>query len=263
MNYLLGEAAIKCLHLIDKYILDNLDLREYSHQQFTITNPHFFDTIDSIEKAYWFGFMCADGCVHIRLGNKYEISLELSKKDRTELIKFAQVLGFDPSRIRDRLRFLKNKNGSVSIVEMSVLKFSCRIMGESLIRNGKFGSKSKDSLKKVPKLIKDLVNMAQLKNSDLSKTFEGQIALAWLLGYFDGDGTVYRDRKGHKFSGEIISSSKSLLLDIKKTFSIVNKIGFKDKFQDTYRLALGPELYRLMMRIYPHSMLRKRPDTYK
>ncbi len=202
--------------------------------------------------------MCADGSIYIN-HNKYEISLELSKKDKSELIKFARTVGFDISRIKDRTRYVKWRDGNISISEMSIVKFVCRPMGQALIKHGKFGSNSIAANKIIPKIIKNFVKKAISKNLDLLKTKSGRLALAWLLGYFDGDGTVYRDRKNLKFSGDIISSSKSLLKDIRKVYMIKNKVGFKDKKQDTYRLALGPELYRNMMRTYSNSMPRKRP----
>ena len=67
-------------------------------------------------------------------------------------------------------------------------------------------------------------------------------------------------RRGYKFSGEIISSSKSLLEDIRNLYRIKNRLGFKDKNQKTYRLAIGADLYREMMLVYSNSMQRKRPD---
>jgi len=133
-------------------------------------------------------------------------------------------------------------------------------MGQALLKNGKFGSKSEDFSKRVPIKIKNFIKMARAENKILSYTLKGRIGLVWLLGYFDGDGTVHRDRKGKNFSGEIISSSKSLLKDIKKTYKLEYSVGFKDVKQYTYRLSLGTKLYKTIMNIYPASMQRKRPE---
>jgi len=141
-----------------------------------------------------------------------------------------------------------------------MLRFICLPMGEVLMKNGKFGSGSEDRKKRVPKIIRNLLNTAFHNYHRLSDSQEGKIGLAWLLGYFDGDGTVYYNRKGYKFSGEIISSSKGLLDDIRNLYKIKNVLGFKDKKQKTYRLAIGADLYREMMAVYSNSMQRKRPN---
>jgi len=248
------------IDLINDYIEQNPNLREYSSQQFNITNPHIFDEINSVNKAYWLGFLCADGSLSIDSRNKYEITLELSSKDRFELIKFAKFVGFNPLKIRDRYRILKNKEGRISHFKMSSVRFLCKPMGQALLKNGKFGSKSEDFSKRVPLIIKNFIRSAKTENNNLSYTLKGRIGLAWLLGYFDGDGTVYKDRKGKKFSGEIISCSKELLKDIKRTYEIEYPVGFKDEKQDTYRLSLGTNLYKTAINIYPDSMQRKRPD---
>ena len=52
LKQLLADDANFCISLIDEYISNNPDLREYSYQQFTITNPHFFDIIDTIENDF-------------------------------------------------------------------------------------------------------------------------------------------------------------------------------------------------------------------
>lgn len=52
-------------------------------------NSSIFHTIDTEEKAYWLGFMYADGCVY---GDSY-ISLELAIKDKEHLVKFNSFLG--------------------------------------------------------------------------------------------------------------------------------------------------------------------------
>lgn len=256
----IDKNPAQIIDLINYYIEQNPNLREYSYQQFTITNPHIFDEIDSVNKAYWLGFLCADGSLSIDSSNKYEISLELSSKDRIELIKFAKFVGFNSSKIRDRYRILKNKDGCISIFKMSCVRFLCKPMGQALLRNGKFGSNSEDLSKRVPLKIKDFLKSAKTVNNNLSNTLKGRIGLAQLLGYFDGDGTIHRDRKGKRFSGEIISSSKALLKDIKETYDIEYPVGFKDEKQDTYRLSLGTKLYKTIMSIYPDSMKRKRPN---
>ncbi|MBY8991958.1 MAG: LAGLIDADG family homing endonuclease [Candidatus Lokiarchaeota archaeon] len=245
--------------MIENYISNNSDLPEYSHHQYSIKYPHIFDKIDTVEKAYWLGFFCADASLFVRPTNKYEICLEISSKDKAELYKLAKFVGIDEKRIKDRVRLVKLKEGKISLSKMSKLRFLCLPMGEALIKNGKFGSGSEDGKKRVPNIIKKLLRIAFKKDHTLTESQEGKISLTWLLGYFDGDGTVYYDRKGLKFSGEIISSSKALLEDMKDVYKIENIIGFKDKNQGTYRLAIGPDIYKKMMSIYPKSLQRKRP----
>ncbi|MFW9987358.1 MAG: LAGLIDADG family homing endonuclease [Candidatus Odinarchaeota archaeon] len=239
---ILGCKAKNLILMIDDYISSNPDLPEYSHQQYFIKNPHIFDEIDTVEKAYWLGFLCADGSLYVQPTNKYEISSEISSKDKSELYKLAKFVGINEENIKDRLRLVKLKDGSISLSEMSYLRFTCLPMGEALVNNGKFGSGSSDDKKRVPNVIKKLMDFNQKQS--LSNSQERKIGLAWLLGYFDGDGTVYYDRKGFKLLGEIISSSKTLLQDIKNIYKIYNKIGFKDKNQGTYRLAIGPKIYK-------------------
>ena len=258
-NHIFEDKAEIFILMIENYILSNSDLPEYSHQQYCIKNPRIFDEIDTVEKAYWLGFFCADASLFVQPTNKYEICLEISRRDKTELYKLAKFVGIDEKRIKDRVRLVKLREGKTSLSEMSKLRFLCLPMGEALTKNGKFGSGSEDDKKRVPNIIKKLLRIAFNKDQSLTESQEGKISLAWLLGYFDGDGTVYYDRKGLKFSGEIISSSKALLEDMKDVYKIENTIGFKDKNQGTYRLAIGPDIYKKMMSIYPNSLQRKRP----
>lgn len=57
-------------------------------------NENIFENIDSEEKAYWLGFLFADG--HVRLNNLkkiYRLKVSLSKKDEFHLKKFATFVG--------------------------------------------------------------------------------------------------------------------------------------------------------------------------
>lgn len=49
-----------------------------------------FDPIDSEEKAYWLGFLAADGCI-----SRKQLALQLAAKDIDHLIKFKSFIGVD------------------------------------------------------------------------------------------------------------------------------------------------------------------------
>jgi intein-encoded DNA endonuclease-like protein len=59
-----------------------------THQGSTICNDAYFTEIDTEEKAYWLGFLTADGC--ITTDNR--ISIRLSSKDVQHLYKFRNAL---------------------------------------------------------------------------------------------------------------------------------------------------------------------------
>lgn len=68
--------------------------RSIKPQKKHIYNEQIFQNIDSEEKAYWLGFLFADG--HIRLPNKkkqYILKVSLSAKDQNHLEKLAKFLG--------------------------------------------------------------------------------------------------------------------------------------------------------------------------
>jgi hypothetical protein len=56
--------------------------------------PHknFFNNLDSEEKTYWLGFICADGWLDER---DKAVGISLSKKDKQHLKKFADLLGIE------------------------------------------------------------------------------------------------------------------------------------------------------------------------
>jgi len=57
-------------------------------------NERYFQAIDNEEKAYWLGFLAADGCVTRgkKLGDSPRISLHLAKQDYGHLVKLKQAL---------------------------------------------------------------------------------------------------------------------------------------------------------------------------
>ena len=55
-------------------------------------NIYVFDSINTEEKAYWLGFLYADGCI-FKHGNSYKLQLALSSKDEDHVIKFTNFIG--------------------------------------------------------------------------------------------------------------------------------------------------------------------------
>lgn len=69
-------------------------------------NEHIFDSIDTEEKAYWLGFIYADGTISSSPLRKdegakvqYQFELSLSSKDYTHLLKFADFLNYDRKKV--------------------------------------------------------------------------------------------------------------------------------------------------------------------
>jgi hypothetical protein len=57
-------------------------------------NDRFFQVIDSEEKAYWLGFLAADGCVTQgkKSGDSPRVTLNLAKRDHGHVVKLKQAL---------------------------------------------------------------------------------------------------------------------------------------------------------------------------
>ena len=50
-------------------------------------NENFFEKIDSPRKAYWLGFLYADGCIASGKRSDIELSLQLSDKEHLQKFK--------------------------------------------------------------------------------------------------------------------------------------------------------------------------------
>lgn len=84
-------------------------------------NENIFKKIDTEEKAYWLGFLYADGCVSSGDRNDIELSLQLS--DKEHLQKFKEFLGFGGKLITDSYRCrvsFKNKT-----IKSDLIKLGC------------------------------------------------------------------------------------------------------------------------------------------
>lgn len=263
-----GSRAKKCFELLNKYETLNPDLKEYSNQQYTINKPNYFKNIEeNPEASYWFGFLRADGS---RSGAPYQLTIELSAKDTDHLEQFAKVIEFPLDRITSRTRFKWYKR-ELKEYKAARVKFICKPMAKDIDKLGFQSSKAEQKF--IPiyviQALKKANKMAKQTNMDWWLTTPGKVGLAFLLGFFDGDGHY----AGSRYA-EICSSSKKFLEQIKELFEIKNKVVtgvahgeeswcFDQKYVSVglYTLTLGPKLYNKMINSYMDSMKRKRPQN--
>ena len=134
-----------------------LNVSEYSITKFFKDNcvyrfnENCFETIDSEEKAYWLGFLWADGNI-----SEYAIFLELQDSDKNHLEKFR--------------KFLKNEYQNFDITKGNCIRL--RANSKKIVEDLKsLGFGLKDNRVDIPNISPDLIRH-------------------FIRGYFDGDGHI-------------------------------------------------------------------------
>jgi len=240
----LGDNASSFITLIEKYEIKN-DLKKYSKQQWHYHNPtlkeDYFKSLDTVEKGYWYGFLSADGYLQVLQEKdkkvRYRISFELSVKDKERLLAFCRAIGLNTNRVKERVRESIIR-GKLIIGTMAYVEFTCKPMAEDMIKLSFL------QFKKGGK-----INEAIFINRE--------VALGFLLGYFDGDGS--------EDSTKIVSTNKIFLEQIKEKFIIKNPVvkeqdpdRTKSLWKPLWRIFVGPRIFSEMLCNYEKSMPRKR-----
>lgn len=154
----LRENCILCIKEYNKNQNLKRKNKDYVKKHKYYYDENFFENIDSEEKAYFLGFIFADGCI---INNKekfiYQTTLKLHNKDRHILETF--------------ITYLKG--------EMSVWENKQRDMVEVNL----FGKK----------MINDLINLGLTQNKTFILKYpklKKDMERHFLRGYFDGDGCI-------------------------------------------------------------------------
>ena len=210
-----SENSKKVISIIDIYSDQNAlrksSKRIHSHHPDLILN--YFKIIDTKEKAYWLGFLYADGFIEV---NGKRVVIELGKEDKDLLVRFAESLKFN----RDYISYIEEHDSYI-------LRFQNEAFCNYLINLGM-----------IPGNLKS-------KNIELPKLDSRELCLAFLLGYFDGDGIQGTSR--------ITSGSINFLNQIRSKFNL--RFNIDDSHM---RLTLGAKLFNEMLDNYKSSLMRKR-----
>ena len=139
---------------------------QLSHQKYKF-NEHYFNKIDTPNKAYFLGLIYADGCVYPK---KNSCAIKLTKEDDYILEEFKKDIDSQKP-----LQYTKSKP----------------IVGTKYI--GKAQSKLELNSKI---LIDDLISLGVVQNKSLILKFPQNIPFIkdFIRGYFDGDGCIYNSQ---------------------------------------------------------------------
>lgn len=176
-------------------------------------NKDYFNKIDTAEKAYWLGFLYADGCINelVKNGKTQSMNLELTLADidKEHIVKFAQAI---ETNVPIKQKIITHK-------------------GKQYISNRIIISSTK--------MCKDLCDLKCVPN----KTYNVRLPDAtiipnhfmrdFLRGFFDGDGCIH-NKKNQTGLSVSFSGMECMLKDIveflvkNKIINVIPKI-YKDK----------------------------------
>lgn len=210
------EQEIGCSKTTVCYVLKKfgINVRRKSKYNFDVD---YFEKIDTEEKAYWLGFLYADG--YVNTINRHGVYLTLAYKDIEHLKKFKKSL---------------NGNNDIVIINK---KLNNKIFKQCSI---KFYSK---------KIASDLSNLGCVQNKTFKLKFpNNKIVPDYLInhfirGYFDGDGSVFISNEKHWRHGHVFPvihfrflGTLDFLSNIQKILNIGGTL-IKSKNSDIYELS--------------------------
>lgn len=167
----------------------------------------YFSNIDSKEKAYWLGFLYADGCVH---SNSNEISVTL--KDRDHLEKFRKAIKSN-NKIGESID--KRFSSMPKIYHFSIKD---KQLKSDLIKWGCVPNKTL-TLTKIPNIPRDFVSH-------------------FIRGYFDGDGSLHWLNGTKNFRISFVGTAP-FLKDIQKELGLSLSLGQHKGNQSKYFQVAG------------------------
>jgi len=191
----------------------------------------YFKNIDTKEKAYWLGFIFADGSIYkaYEKDDYTRFGFDLARKDRILIERFSKAIRFNKKYINlyDRKH---ERNGGIKVYEMVKMEFKSNVFTDYLKKHGVVPDKT------------FRISLPDFGTRELN--------LAFLLGYFDGDG-----RQG---TTNLRSGNRAFLEDIKEKYNLPFEVRPDKENPKAFTLSLGALLFNEMMLNYKESLLRKR-----
>lgn len=161
-------------------------------------NEKAFEKIDTEEKAYWLGFLYADG--NIRVIGQKALVLSLSAKDEQHLEKFKNFISPEHEIWKEKV-FLEATSKTYNSVRLSITN---------------------------SKIVDDLINVGCVPDKTFILSFpklQDNLIRHFIRGYFDGDGTAAKVNGKACFG--ILGASKDFVVEIEKHLNQYAKVSNK------------------------------------
>ena len=195
LSKLFGVSTEAIRTVLRKNKIKVYSLKELQKLKFP-RNSNFFQQIDSKEKAYWLGFLYADGYI----SKTNEIRINLKRNDEEHLKKFLKAIEAINSNIHYSQKVTENK---------IYYQAYCNIRDD--------------------KLVEDLNNKGCTNNKSLILTFPSEEKVPkefishFVRGYFDGDGSIHFVLSGHAKTPNYrisFAGTKDFLIALRKILKV-------------------------------------------
>lgn len=205
---------------------------EESYKKRAKVNIYKFDSIDTEEKAYWLGFLYADGCVSITKKD-YSVIIELAKVDLDHLIKFKKFL--EDKRDDSYIKIYTKKKKGIKDTLSCFYRAHSKYLAQALVKLGCYPRKS-----------------LTLKFPDESIFVRKELIYDFIRGYVDGDGCIFNSfgRIGIGIVGTF-----DFLSGIQRYFPQFSKI-YHGKGKKIYEIrCTSSKADQITYRLYEHASI--------
>nr|DAI57052.1 MAG TPA: endonuclease [Caudoviricetes sp.] len=201
-----NRSVIKRVLIENNYYNENRRCKKYP------LDEQYFLNIDSSEKAYWLGFIAADGCVSERENCGSVLSFNLNYRDKEHLSKFLEAIK-SSAVIKEHKGSGFGENTTIAHLEIN---------STAMVKDlKKYGIVPKKSL-----ILKPPIEFINKK-----------YYLPYIKGYFDGDGTIYKSSNNFIIG---FCGTAEMLNWIKEQLNVDNKLEKrKDDEKNSYSFRVG------------------------
>ncbi len=159
------------------------------------TNLDFFQNIDTEEKAYWLGFIYADGCI---MNSGYTFTISINKKDEEHLQKLSDIFNKPLRSFTQTCSLMNNTN----VCEMVKLYIYNKSMYNDLLKCGVEERKTYSD------------------TTQILESIPEKLIHHFIRGYFDGDGTITCQSNNMRIAYFNLIGIKDFLIQVQ---NILNK----------------------------------------
>lgn len=162
-----SSRSIAKLFGVSKSVTERLSVYTERKKELIEVDENYFNIINTEDKAYWLGFLYADGYIKKRKSNSYTVELCLAEIDLEHLKKFKKTL---KSNCTIRRKIVKLNNKEFVAYRLCISR---------------------------EKMYNDLINKGCIENKSLVLTFpnsdifeDKNLVKHFIRGYVDGDGCI-------------------------------------------------------------------------